>query len=56
MLLTKSLLDLISATMLAASLGVGVLLSAAFVLVFQAVWCCWPRCWPPSSPPPPSRS
>ena len=35
MLLTKSLLDLISATMLAASLGVGVLLSAAFVLVFQ---------------------
>ena len=22
----------------------------------RAVWCCWPRCWPPSSPPPPSRS
>lgn len=35
MLFTKSLLDLISASMLAASLGLGVLLSAAFVLVFQ---------------------
>ena len=35
MLFTKSLLDLISAAMLAASLGFGVLLSAAFVLVFQ---------------------
>ncbi|MDY4954445.1 MAG: DUF554 domain-containing protein [Candidatus Onthomonas sp.] len=35
MLFTKSLLDLISSSMLAASLGLGVLLSAAFVLVFQ---------------------
>ena len=41
---TKSLMDLISSTMLAASLGVGVLFSALFVLVFQgalvllAVW------------------
>lgn len=35
MLFTKSLLDLISSTMLAASLGLGVLLSAVFVLVFQ---------------------
>ena len=35
MLFTKSLLDLVSAAMLAASLGLGVLLSAAFVLVFQ---------------------
>jgi uncharacterized membrane protein YqgA involved in biofilm formation len=35
MLYTKSLLDLISATMLSATLGIGVLFSAAFVLVFQ---------------------
>ena len=35
MLFTKSLLDLISACMLAVTLGVGVLLSAGFVLVFQ---------------------
>ncbi len=35
MLYTKSVLDLISSTMLAASLGVGVLASAVFVLVFQ---------------------
>lgn len=35
MLFTKSLLDLISSTMLAASLGLGVLLSALFVLLFQ---------------------
>ena len=35
MLYTKSVLDLISSTMLAASLGVGVLASATFVLVFQ---------------------
>jgi len=35
MLLTKSLLDLISSTMLAATLGIGVLFSAVFVLVFQ---------------------
>ena len=35
MLYTKSTLDLVAASMLAASLGVGVLLSAAFVLVFQ---------------------
>lgn len=35
MLFTKSLLDLISSTMLSASLGIGVLLSALFVLVFQ---------------------
>ena len=35
MLYTKSVLDLISSTMLAASLGVGVLVSAVFVLVFQ---------------------
>ena len=35
MLFTKSLLDLISSSMLAASLGLGVLLSAVFVLVFQ---------------------
>lgn len=35
MLFTKSLLDFIGAIIYAASLGVGVLLSAAFVLVFQ---------------------
>ncbi len=35
MLLTKSLLDFISSMMLSATLGVGVLFSAAFVLVFQ---------------------
>ena len=35
MLFTKSLLDLISATMLSVSLGIGVLFSAAFVFVFQ---------------------
>ncbi len=35
MLYTKSVLDLISSTMLAASLGIGVLASAIFVLVFQ---------------------
>jgi len=35
MLFTKSLLDLISATMLSISLGIGVLFSAAFVFIFQ---------------------
>ena len=35
MLFTKATLDLVSSAMLAASLGAGVLLSAAFVLVFQ---------------------
>lgn len=35
LLYTKSLLDLISSTMLAVSLGVGVLFAAAFVFVFQ---------------------
>ena len=35
MLLTKSTLDLISSFALAASLGIGVLLAAAFVLVFE---------------------
>ena len=35
MLFTKSLLDFISSIMLSVSLGAGVLLSAAFVLVFQ---------------------
>jgi len=35
MLFTKSLLDLISSTMLAVSLGIGVLFSAVFVFVFQ---------------------
>ena len=35
LLFTKSLLDLFSSMMLAASLGIGVLCSAAFVLVFQ---------------------
>lgn len=35
MLYTKSVLDLISSTMLGASLGIGVLCSSAFVLVFQ---------------------
>ncbi len=35
MLFAKSVLDLISSTMLAVSLGLGVLLSAVFVLVFQ---------------------
>jgi len=34
-LLTKSLLDLISSCMLASSLGIGVLFSALFVLVYQ---------------------
>lgn len=37
MLYTKSVLDLISSTMLAASLGIGVLFSSAFVLVFQGL-------------------
>ncbi len=35
MLYTKSVLDLISSSMLAASLGMGVMVSAVFVLVFQ---------------------
>jgi uncharacterized membrane protein YqgA involved in biofilm formation len=35
MLFTKSLLDLISAAILTVSLGIGVMFSAAFVLVFQ---------------------
>lgn len=35
MIFTKSLLDLISAIMLTASLGIGVLFSAAFVFIFQ---------------------
>ncbi|MGN1317266.1 MAG: DUF554 domain-containing protein [Acutalibacteraceae bacterium] len=35
MLYTKSVLDLISSTMLGASLGIGVLCSSAFVFVFQ---------------------
>ena len=35
MLFTKSTLDLVSSSMLSASLGAGVLLSAVFVLVFQ---------------------
>ena len=35
MLYTKAVLDLISSTMLSASLGVGVLAAAVFVLVFQ---------------------
>ena len=35
MLYTKSMLDLISSTVLSASLGIGVLLSAAFVFIFQ---------------------
>ncbi len=35
MLYTKSVLDLISSTMLGASLGIGVLCSSVFVLVFQ---------------------
>ncbi len=35
MLYTKSILDLVSSTVLASTLGVGVLLSAVFVFVFQ---------------------
>lgn len=35
MLYTKAVLDLISSTMLSASLGIGVLVAAVFVLVFQ---------------------
>lgn len=35
MLLTKSLLDFVSSMMLSATLGIGVLFSAAFVLLFQ---------------------
>jgi uncharacterized membrane protein YqgA involved in biofilm formation len=35
MLYTKSVLDLISSSMLAASLGVGVMCAAGFVFVFQ---------------------
>ncbi len=35
MLLTKSVLDFFSSMMLSASLGIGVMLAAAFVLVFQ---------------------
>lgn len=37
MLYTKSVLDLISSSMLAASLGFGVMCASAFVLVFQGV-------------------
>ena len=37
MIFTKSLLDLISSTMLAASLGIGVLFSSAFVFGFQGL-------------------
>ncbi len=37
MLYTKSVLDLISSAMLAASLGVGVMFAAAFVFVFQGL-------------------
>ncbi|MBO5065031.1 MAG: DUF554 domain-containing protein [Clostridia bacterium] len=37
MLYTKSVLDLISSAMLAASLGVGVVFAAAFVFVFQGM-------------------
>lgn len=37
MIFTKSLLDLVSSTILAASLGIGVLFSAAFVFVFQGI-------------------
>ncbi len=37
MIYTKSLLDLISSSMLAASLGIGVLFSGAFVFVFQGL-------------------
>ncbi len=37
MLFTKSVLDLISSVMLATSLGIGVLCSSAFVLVFQGI-------------------
>lgn len=35
MLLTKSMMDLISSTILSATLGIGVMMAAAFVLVFQ---------------------
>lgn len=35
MLFTKSLLDLVSSTIFSATLGIGVMLSAGFVLVFQ---------------------
>lgn len=37
LLLTKSVLDLISSCVLAASMGIGVLFAAVFVLVFQGV-------------------
>ena len=37
MLYTKSVLDLISSSMLAASLGIGVMCASAFVLVFQGL-------------------
>ncbi len=37
MIYTKSLLDLISSSMLAASLGIGVMCSAVFVFVFQGL-------------------
>lgn len=40
MLYTKSLLDLISSTMLSASLGIGVMFAAAFVFVFQGGLVC----------------
>ncbi len=39
LLFTKSIMDLFSSTMLAASLGVGVLFSAIFVLVFEGGIC-----------------
>lgn len=35
MLLTKAMLDLVSSTILSATLGIGVMMAAAFVLVFQ---------------------
>lgn len=35
MLLTKSMMDLISSTILSATLGIGVMMAAAFVFVFQ---------------------
>ena len=37
MIYTKALLDLVSSSMLAASLGIGVLFSAGFVFVFQGL-------------------
>ena len=41
MLYTKSLLDFVSGIMLSAAMGIGVMGSAVFILVFQGALSCW---------------